>query len=70
MLDEPGTRSFRIGHGFLRGEGLGGDDEEGALGVDLEEAFVKVRTVHIRHEVHLDAAIAEGLQCFNSHAGP
>ena len=38
-LDEPGAGGVGVGHRLLGGEGLGGDDEEGLVGLDLAEGL-------------------------------
>mmetsp|Transcript_10293 Transcript_10293/g.24295 ORF Transcript_10293/g.24295 Transcript_10293/m.24295 type:complete len:305 (-) Transcript_10293:93-1007(-) len=53
-FEEPLLCSRSVHHRFLRGEGLGADEEEGRFGVQLLERFRHVRPVDVAHKHHLD----------------
>ena len=67
MLQEPGARAVRIGHGFLGGEGLGGHQEQCGLGVHPSQRLGHVRAVHVGHEVQIEIVAAIGPQRLAHH---
>src|SRR3712207_8614688 len=50
-MEEPLPGAVGIGEGFLRGERLAGDDEEGGFGPQRLERLGQVGAVHVRDEV-------------------
>ena len=54
MSQEPGARAVRVGHGFLRGEGLGRHQEERGFGIHPLERLGHVRAIHVGHEVEIE----------------
>ena len=58
-----------VGNGLLRGESLGGDDEEGALRIALFEGLRHVGAVDVGDEVDIGSN-AERLQCLRGHQRP
>ena len=58
-----------VGHRLLGGEGLGGDDEEGLVGLDLAEGLGHVRRVDVGDVEALDGALGEGLEGLVGHGG-
>jgi hypothetical protein len=50
--DQPGTGGLRIEHGFLRGKGLAGDEEQGRARVEGLQQWRKLRPIEIGHVVH------------------
>ena len=52
LLDQPSTGGMRVGHGLLRGKGLGGNDEQSAFWVAFSQYMADVRTIHIGNEMH------------------
>jgi hypothetical protein len=57
----------RVGQRFLRGEGLGGDDKERALGFERGQERRDVMSVHVGHEVQAQARLAVGGQRRDGH---
>ena len=70
MLQEPGARGLRVHHRFGGGKGLGGDDEQRRLGIDLAQGGVHVVTVDVRDEVHRQARVGILAQGQADHLGP
>jgi len=69
-IDQPRARRLRVGDRLDRGEGLGADDEEGLVGVEPQELLRDVRTVHVGHELHVQAAVRVGAQRLVGHHRP
>jgi hypothetical protein len=70
FLDQPGAGGMRIGHSLLGGEGLGGDDEQGAFRIAIGQYVTDVRAVHVGNEVHPQGRIAVRLQRLANHLRP
>ena len=68
-LEEPVACGLRVGHGFERGEGLGGDEEEGFFGVEVEGGFYEVGGVYVRDEAEGFFAVAVVSEGFVGHDG-
>mmetsp|Transcript_30247 Transcript_30247/g.63716 ORF Transcript_30247/g.63716 Transcript_30247/m.63716 type:complete len:581 (-) Transcript_30247:150-1892(-) len=68
-IHEPLLGGAGVGHGLLRGEGLGGDEEERRLGVALLEDLGDVRPVHVGAEVHGEIPLRVGLERLADHDG-
>ena len=69
LLNQPSASSMSIGQGFLGGEGLGGDDEEGGAGVEAVESRGEVRRVNVGDELRANTRYLVGTQCLGSHGG-
>ena len=54
----PLPRRLRVGHGFQRGEGLGGDDEQCLGGIEVAHRFGEIRAVDIGDEAERHRAVA------------
>jgi hypothetical protein len=67
MRQEPLPRAEGVGHGLLRGEGLGGDQEQGGFGVERFEGLGDVGAVHVGDEVHPQPGRRIGPQAFGDH---
>ena len=63
----PIAGGVRIGHRFQRGEGLGRDDEQRLLGVQILRGLVEVRAVNVRDKAEVQAALAVGSQRLIGH---
>ena len=70
FLNQPSPGSMGIGHGLLGGEGLGGDDKQGALGIALGQDVADMRAVHVGDEMHPQGRIAIRLQRLADHLRP
>ena len=70
LREEPVARSMRVGHGLLRGEGLGRHDEQRRLRVQRFQRFLHVRAVDVGNEMHLEPRMAVGLECLIDHLRP
>ena len=68
-LDEPVAGDAGVGHGFERGEGLGGDDEQRLVGVDACGRLLEVGAVDIGDKADVDHRIAELSERPVSHFG-
>ena len=67
VVKEPFARGQGVGEGFLGGEGFGGDDEEGGLGVDFGQYVAQLGAVHVGDEVHVEAGVSEGFERGTHH---
>ena len=47
-----------VGHRFQRGEGFGGDDEQGFGGIEVADGFGEIGAVDVGDEAERHAAIA------------
>ncbi len=56
-----------IGHGFQRGEGFGGDDEQGLGGIEIAHGLGKVGAVDIGDKAEDHGAVAVVLERFIGH---
>ena len=61
------ARRVGVGHRFLRGEGLGGHQEQRGFGVDLLERLDQVGAVDVGDEMDAQAGSAVGLQRLAHH---
>lgn len=68
-LEEPLLSGVGVGGGFGGGEGLGGDQEEGGLGVRVLEGFGNMSTVNVGDEVQLHVGVTVGLEGLSNHNG-
>ena len=68
LLAEPVQRGARIGHGFQRGKGLAGDDEQGVLRPQLAQHAVQLMAIDIADKMEAPSRLAAGLQCLHRHA--
>lgn len=66
-LEEPVLGTFGVGDGLLSGEGLGGDNEEGRLGLALLEHLSHVCAVHVADEVALKISLGIVFESFGDH---
>ena len=62
VLQEPGARRTGVEHGFLGGEGLGGDDEERGLGIAAGKHLFQVMAIDIGNKVGAQAWVRVGAQ--------
>lgn len=69
LLEEPGLGSVGVGGGLGRGEGLGGDQEEGRLGVGVLEGLGDVSAVNVGNEVQSQVIRAVVLESLSDHDG-
>ena len=67
LLQQPVTRRTRIHQGFLRGKGLGSDDEQRGLRIKRFQLGIQIRTVHVGHEMHTQRRAGKRLQCVAHH---
>lgn len=68
-LEEPLASRLGVGDGLLGGESLGGDDEEGRLGVALGGDFGDVGAVDVGDKVHLEVLGSVRLEGLGDHHG-
>ena len=61
-VHQPGPGGAGVGHGLEGGEGLGGDDDQGAGGVEATQVPVEVGAVHVGHEAEVQVAVDEGVE--------
>ena len=66
--EEPILGRMGVGHRLLRGESLGGDDEQRSLGVQSPQRFHDVRPVHIGDKMHVEPRTVV-FQGFTHHVG-
>ena len=66
-LQRPVARGVRVGHGLERGEGLGGDEEERLVGVEVAHGFGEVGAVDVGDEAEGEVALAVVLQRLVGH---
>ena len=64
---QPVARRVRVGHGFQRGEGLGGDDEQRLGRIEIAHRFGEIRAVDVGDETESHGAVAVVLQRFIGH---
>ena len=67
LCQRPVARGVGVGHGLERGEGLGGDDEERLLGVEVLDGFGEVGAVDVGDEAEGQVALAVVLQRLVGH---
>lgn len=68
MVEEPSLSSGGVSDGLLGGKGLGGDDEDGRLGLDLLEDLGNMSAINVGDKVHLEATLGGiGLQGLGDH---
>ena len=58
---------MRVGHGFLRGEGFGRDNEEGFGGIQPPQRFGQVGAVDVGYKYHMEGALAVALERLVGH---
>src|ERR1019366_5231640 len=68
-LESPGASGPSVRHGFERGEGLRGDDEERLCGVEVSGRLPEVGAVNVRHEPEGHRAVTEVPEGLVGHAG-
>ena len=66
---EPRPGRARVGHGFLRREGLGGHQEQHGLGMDGLQGLDQVAAVNVRDEMDAEIGLAVRLQRLADHLG-
>ena len=66
-LQRPVARGVGVGHGLERGEGLGGDEEEGLVGVEVADGFDEVGAIDVGDEAEGEVALAVVLQRLVGH---
>ena len=64
---QPGTRGVGVGHGFLSGEGLGSNDEQGAFRVAVGQHMADMGAIDIGDEVHAQGRITIGFERLADH---
>ena len=62
LLPEPGHRSLGIGHGLLRRERLGDDDDQRRTGFATLQSLIQVEWIHIAHESNIERSALLGPQ--------
>ena len=65
-LQEPLTGAQGVGHGLLRGEGLGGHQEQRGLGIQTLQRFGDMSAIHVRNKVHVQVIFVR-LKCLGHH---
>ena len=63
----PVAGGVRIGHGFQRGEGLGGDDKQRLRRVEISSGLGEIGAVDVRHKMEGQIAGAVGFERFVGH---
>ena len=58
---------MRVGHGLGRGEGLGGDEEQRALGLELAQHEAQLHAIDVGDEVHALARMAQLFERLDGH---
>ena len=66
----PGSGGIGVGRCLLRGEGLGGDHEQGRCRVQTVECLDQLGAVDIGHEMHPQIMALVGPQCIADHLRP
>ena len=66
-LEHPAACRVGVGEGFLRGEGLGGDDKQGGLRIEIREVGRHIGGVDVGDEARLNIAGEVGAQCLVGH---
>lgn len=70
VLEEPSLGGGGVGDGLLGGKSLGGNDEDGRLGLDLLKDLGNVSTINVRDKVDLETTLGGiGLQGLGDHDG-
>ena len=67
LLNQPAARGVSVGQGFLSGEGLGRDDEEGGSGIEAVESCGEIRRVDVGDELRANARYLVGAQGLRGH---
>ena len=70
LLDEPLARRRRVGERLEGAEGLGGDDEERLVGLEVAKRLDQVGRVDVRDEAEGEVATRVVAQRFVGHDGP
>ena len=70
VVEEPGARAGGVAQGLLGGEGLGHHDEQRRLRIDPVQHVGQRCAVHVGHEVHRQALVANRAQRFADHLRP
>jgi len=65
--EEPVACRARVGHGFERGKGFGGDEEEGFVGGEVADGFGEVGAVNVGDEAEGEVALRVVLEGFVCH---
>ena len=68
-IKQPGAHAAGIGEGLQGGEGLGGDDDQRGLRVEISGLDGGIRRVDVGDETALQAVLDVGLECFVGHHG-
>ena len=68
-LEEPVLCASSVGNGFLSGEGLGSDNEDGSLPITRFQDFGEIGSINVGDEVHLQVPLGVMLECFTGHDG-
>ena len=55
--ERPGARGEGVGHRLLRGEGLGGDEEERLVGAEVADGFGEVGAIDVGDEAEGEVAL-------------
>ncbi len=55
--ERPFARGVRVGHRLLRGEGLGGDEEERLAGAEIADGFGEVGAIDVGDEAEGEVAL-------------
>ncbi len=63
----PVARGVRVGHGLERGEGLGGDDEQGLRGIEVDHRLGEVGAVDVGDKAKDHLAVAVVFERFVGH---
>ncbi len=66
----PGARGLRIGHRLQRGEGLGGDDEQGLGRIEIVDRLGEIGAVHVGNEPELQVSTGVVAQRLERHHRP
>ena len=69
-FEHPLASRVGVGHGFERREGLGADDEQGLVGIQVARRLDEIGAIHIRDETEGQVALAVVLQRLVGHHGP
>ena len=66
-LQSPCARGVGVGHGLERGEGFGGDEEEGFVGAEVADGFDEVGAIDVGDEAEGEVALGVVLERFIGH---
>ena len=68
-VEQPGTHDLRVRDGLKRREGLGRDDHEGRLGIQVLRGLARIGGVNVGDEAALQALLHVGLERLVRHDG-